>query len=378
MPGIGVQSRADDSERMIALGAGVDDDAQRGQVEQVGELQLLLLHLVVDAVEMLGAALDLGVDALLFQALGQHLDRLVHLGLPLGAVAGDHLRDLFVGFRIDILEGEIFELPFELPDTEAMGERGENLEGFGGHAVLARGAERAEGAHVVQAVGQLDDDDAQVFRHGDEDLADIGGVLGEFRVLLAALQGGGAQLLFVFRGGVALLAFVHADDLQLGDAVHKMRDFRPELRDQLLDRDLAVLDDIVQQSGREGRLVHLQLRQDLRDLDRMDDVGLSAAAALPVVLLVGETKRPPHQIGVGLRAILGEPHQDTFQFRRQVAVACRWRAEHRSASPARCFGRGRSSFASLPLSQEHFVRPYGAKRPLPQQVTDENAPQIRA
>jgi hypothetical protein len=116
-------------------------------------------------------------------------------------------------------------------------------------------------------------------------------------------------------------AALSSDDLQFRDAIHEQGDFRPELRDHLLDGDLAVLDDVVQQARREGGFVHLQFRQDLGDLDGMDDVGLAAAAFLAVVLLEGEAVRAPHQIGIGLRAILCEARQDAFQLDSEITVA---------------------------------------------------------
>src|SRR5262249_38152386 len=74
--------RGDDAERVIALLASVDDDTERDKVEEVAELDSLLKHLVVDAVEMLGAALHLRVNALLLEFLLQNLRRLIHLSLP--------------------------------------------------------------------------------------------------------------------------------------------------------------------------------------------------------------------------------------------------------------------------------------------------------
>ena len=103
---------------------------------------------------------------------------------------------------------------------------------------------------------------------------------------------------------VLLLALVHALDLQLRDAVHQVRDFRAELTLHLLRRDVAVLDDVVQQAGGQRLLVHLQIGEDLGDFDGMDDVGLAVVArSCAAVLLVGELEGAAHEVGVGLRAM---------------------------------------------------------------------------
>jgi hypothetical protein len=56
---------------------------------------------------MFGAPLDLGVDPGLFELLLQQVDRIVHLGLPLGPVAGDHGGDL----RRVFLVHQVAEMP---------------------------------------------------------------------------------------------------------------------------------------------------------------------------------------------------------------------------------------------------------------------------
>ena len=51
------------AERGITVSHGVGDDAHGTQVENLFEGELLALHLPVDAVDVLGAAVDLGRDA---------------------------------------------------------------------------------------------------------------------------------------------------------------------------------------------------------------------------------------------------------------------------------------------------------------------------
>ena len=53
----------------------------------------------------------------------------------------------------------------------------------------------------------------------------------------------------------------------------------------------------------DGRRVHLQLRQHLRDFQRMPDVCLARSAALPLMLLDGERPRRADEIEIVGRAI---------------------------------------------------------------------------
>ena len=118
-------------------------------------------------------------------------------------------------------------------------------------------------AHVVQAVGELDDDHADVAAHGEEHLAEVPGLLG-----------------------------IHGGDLdrgELGHAVHEVRDRLPkELGDLVLGR-RGVFHRVVEQGGADGVLVHAQVvSQDEGNLDGVVDVGLARAAALVLVEVGGK------------------------------------------------------------------------------------------
>jgi hypothetical protein len=130
----------------------------------------------------------------------------------------------------------------------------------------------------VQAVGQLDDDDANVFRHREEHLAQVL----DLRVFLRLVR----------------------DPRQLGDAVDERGDLAPELLGDLFVREDGVLDDVVQQRGGDRRPVHLQVGEDVGDRERVRDVRLARGAALPLVSAVGDlvdTLQPPRvQRGVVL------------------------------------------------------------------------------
>ena len=128
--------------------------------------------------------------------------------------------------------------------------------------VLPLRREKLQRAHVVQTVGQLDEDDADVVHHGQHHLAHVFG-------------------LRLFRRGEIDLA-------DLGDALDDVRDLLAELGLDLVDGDRGVFDGIVQQAGDDGRGVQLHLRQDGGDLQRMHQVRLAGLARLAFVMFQGE------------------------------------------------------------------------------------------
>ena len=121
---------------------------------------------------------------------------------------------------------------------------------------------RGERAHVVQAVGELDDEHAQVAGHRDQHLAHRGRLLG--------------------------LARVELDALELGDAVDDRRDLAAEVGLDVGERDLGVLDGVVEQGGGDGDLVEADVGDDAGHGERVVDVALAARAQLAAMGLGGD------------------------------------------------------------------------------------------
>ncbi len=176
----------------------------------------------------------------------------------------DGAQDLLVGVRLQVLEREVFEFAANLAHAEAVRDGRVDLDGLARDALAPLGAQVAERAHVVHAVGQLHHDDADILHHGEQHLAEAFG-------------------LAVFGGKDVEFA-------QLGDAVDAARHFFAELLAHLFDRDAGVFDDVVQQAGLHGHQVHAHVRQDVGHHDGMDHVRLAGIAHLPFVILAGEAK----------------------------------------------------------------------------------------
>ena len=122
-----------------------------------------------------------------------------------------------------------------------------------------------ERPHVVQPVGELDQDDPDVLGHRDEHLAQV----------VALRLGERLEL----------------DLAELGDAVDELGDLVAEQLADLGDGDVGVLDDVVQQRRLQRGGVEVQLGEDERDLDRVVHERLAALAHLPLVRLRGELVR---------------------------------------------------------------------------------------
>src|SRR3989449_9236129 len=126
--------------------------------------------------------------------------------------------------------------------------------------------------HVVQPVGELDDDDARVLGNGQQELAVVLGLLLHRR---AEREGG-----------------------ELREPVDELRYLGPKRGANVLDRDVRVLDHIVQQGGRDGDRVHLLLGENGRDGDRVRDVVVARLALLALVRLGAHAVGPRQEVEV--------------------------------------------------------------------------------
>ena len=115
----------------------------------------------------------------------------------------------------------------------------------------------------MQPVRQLDEDHAQVLRHGNQHLAQV------FRL----------GLRHAFRG------FLPGDLAQLGDALHQHADLRAELRFYVVQREGSILGHIVQQGSRQRSGIQLQVCQYQRSLQRVLQEGIARLAQLPLMRL---------------------------------------------------------------------------------------------
>ena len=143
-----------------------------------------------------------------------------------------------------------------------MGERSVDVERFAGDGFAAVGLEVLERAHVVQAVGQLDEDDAHIGDHGQQHLADV--------------------------FGLAVFAVGELDFVDLGDAFDDVGDLVAEVGLDLLAGGGGVFDGVVQEAGGDGGRVHLHFGQNFGDFKRMNDVRLAGGAHLALVMLDAE------------------------------------------------------------------------------------------
>ena len=185
--------------------------------------------------------------------------------------------DRGVGVGLELLERQRLHLVHDLVHADPLGERGVDIHRLAGDpAALVLVWHVVERAHVVQPVGELDQQHADVVGQSEQELAQI---LGRALVL-----------------GLGL------DLRQLGHPVDQPRDVLAEQLLDLLGRRERVLDRVVEDRGDDRLVVELEVGEDPGDLDRVAEIGVAAGPHLGAVGLhredVGAVDQPLVGIGV--------------------------------------------------------------------------------
>ena len=116
----------------------------------------------------------------------------------------------------------------------------------------------------MQAVGKLDQNDADIFGHCDEDFPMIGGLI--FRIVFSAIKQG-------------------AD---FGDGVHQIGDLFVKLRRQFFFFDTGIFNRIMQITGRDRLGAAMQFGQNIGDIGQMNRIRLAGFTKLTFMVRFGK------------------------------------------------------------------------------------------
>jgi len=143
-----------------------------------------------------------------------------------------------------------------------VGNGGVDLKGLAGDFLLALRGQMLQGAHVVEAVGKLDEHHPDVIHHGQHHLAQVLGLL--------------------------LFARREIDGADLGDAFDDVRYLLAEFLADIDDGDRCVFYRVMQQPGGDGDRVHFHLGQNQRHFQGMNQIRLTGGSALPGMMFLGK------------------------------------------------------------------------------------------
>lgn len=278
----------DDAERFVAVSNLRDDDADGYQIIDPRDVHIMALELLIEPVEVLGASADIDdADFVFGQKIMEKNDGIVHVGLAFMEVGLSDFLGFVVVLGVEVFETDILKFALDLSDTETIGNWSIDLECFSRDAFLFFYRKMTECAHVVEAIGELDDDDADVLRHSHKHLAQI------------------FEIVFFF--GTAQF-----DLAELGDAIDQEGDVTPELFFDFSERHLGILGDIMEESGDQRLFIHTDLGQDLGHMEGMDDIVFTGFSLLAMMSFLGKLVGSHDEFGCFAGKRAGSLGEDVF------------------------------------------------------------------
>ncbi|KPZ18253.1 Uncharacterized protein ALO56_05246 [Pseudomonas viridiflava] len=162
-----------DAQRGVAVAHFGNEYTHRTHVVDLTERQTLALHFAPDGIDVFGTAADIGSDAGGQQFVFQLGHDVADEPLAVQTTLMQQLGDLLVLVRLKVAERQVFQLPLDVPDTQAVSQRRIDVEDFPRHAVALFVVGVLHRPNRTGTLGELDQCDAHVIDHRHQHLAQV-------------------------------------------------------------------------------------------------------------------------------------------------------------------------------------------------------------
>ena len=217
----------------------VDDDPERVDVHDFVEGPTLATHFFVNAVDVLLTTADFTLNAINGQTVAKRLFNFVDDFFAVAPSALHGLVDARGTHRVHRLKAEVFEFDTNAVHTQPVGNGRVDFQGFLGNPPTFFAGQHFEGAHIMQAISQLHQNNADIPRHGH------------------------GHFLEVFCLGFSLGFEVHLS--QLADSIDQFCHSFAKLRNQCFLGNPGVFDHIVQHGCHQALMVHVHVGKNIGD-----------------------------------------------------------------------------------------------------------------
>ena len=168
-----------------------------------------------------------------------------------------------------------------------MSDRGVDVQSFAGNPLLLGGGQVLQRAHIVEAIGKLDQHDANVVHHGENHLPDVLGLAG-------------------FRSH-------HVEAADLGDAFDQVGDLGTEAFFNSRQREFRVFNNVVQERGGQRGGIQAHVSKDVGHFEEVQKVWLAGAAELGAMAFGGNFVGAAYQPRIFRRAMFAELGEEFFE-----------------------------------------------------------------
>ena len=209
----------DVSQHGVNITVRLHNTTDGNQIIDLIKALFLVAHLTINRVDMFWTTINITNKSLFSCVSLNFIDNLVHKFLTLTTFFLHHVRNLVEFHLIKVTEGHVFQFPFDTTNTQTVGQRSIDFHSFARNALLLILTKMLKGTHIVQTIGQFNQDDTDILRHGHKHLTVVF-----------------SQLLLV---GLVL------NLTKLSNTVHDISYIRTKIRFQIIKRFFGVFNDIV-------------------------------------------------------------------------------------------------------------------------------------
>ncbi|CDE48466.1 acanthoscurrin-2 [Sutterella sp. CAG:351] len=271
------------TQREVALLRRPHDHPETVYVQRLTESDVLITHRVIDAVHRLVAPDHAGLDTGLREHAAGFMQNPLENVLSLFTRSHNSVMQHPIADRMHVEKGEFLQFAEYVIHAETVSNRHINIERLAGNAAALFIAHDAESAHVMHTVSKLHEDDADILRHGEQQLSEG-----------------------FCRGNLSALEF---ELIEFGDAVDDVCHFDAEAFRHLNLRHAGVFQHVVHESCLNGHAVHMPARENRSHRERMRDVRLTRFAELSQMMFVSVPIGLENGLAVAFRQIKPAPGQ---------------------------------------------------------------------
>ncbi len=276
----------DDSQDVITFLDRIDDDPEGRDVIDLIEIDVLIPHLHIDAVDLFQAARHFALDAVFVKLFQQGPFHFIDITGPFLLSLGDLTLDILIDIGMEVAKGQVLQFRFNPVDPETVGNGGIDIEGLLGNLRLLFRGVVLEGPHVMEPVSQLDQDHPDVLHHGENHLSEI---------LCLALFGR-----------------PEGDLADLGQPIDQLGNLFSKVFLNIFEGGEGILNGVVEKAGGHTRRIEFHLGQDAGDLQGMNQVRLSGETDLADVDLCRNDIGLVDEVNVRIRIIRKDPVYDVI------------------------------------------------------------------
>ncbi len=131
------------------------------------------MHLIINAENMFLPPTDSALYSIGIHDVLQNTNDLVNIVFAQGPVLFDPVHNLIVDIRLEVLEAQIIKIHLQPVQSQSMSQWGVDIHGLLSDKPLFHRALMLQSTHIMQSIGQLNQNDPYIFGHSQDHLANI-------------------------------------------------------------------------------------------------------------------------------------------------------------------------------------------------------------